>query len=92
MEQQEEQVPIEFGQDYHEPNLVVDRAILADGELRGYRDGALVVRYAGAEDYSHIVLYDENGDPVAHERAGATLEEKNRADIDYIAIMTGVEL
>ena len=51
-----------------EPDMTVDKALLTNGQLQGFRDGKLVLTFAGAEDYSHIELFDKDGNIVPHEQ------------------------
>jgi len=81
---------------YEEPDMSVDKVYFIDSFLIGMRDGVEIIK---AGPYSNLAaanaamqLYDKNGNIVYPENAPPNLEQQNRADIDYIAIMTGVKL
>ena len=76
----------------------VDYAVFKDGYLYGYRNGgeAPVITAGSYTDIetatAAMPLFDKDGNIVYPENAPPNLEQQNRADIDYIAIMTGVKL
>ena len=85
-----------YEDEYEEPNVTVDKVYFINGFLVGMRDGVEIIK-AGpypnlAAANAAMQLYDKDGNIVYPENAPPNLEQQNRADIDYIAIMTGVKL
>ena len=71
---------------FNNEKFEAEKIIKTSTDIFGISNNTEIFRFKGISDFSKFTL--ENGDYDIEEN----LVEKNRADIDYIAVMMGVDL